>query len=347
MRAATRWAARLGLTLGAVLLGLVLVEAGLRLRYPTLPSLAALEDVELGATTGPRPEDGPGFGGAELCWDQSGFRPRPSAWEGRLGPDVGAPVELWAVGDSVIQGQGVQPAQSYPWLLGERLAAELGRPVELRNVSVNGGHFCQYLRELHGQLSLGQPDLVVVGVFSDDLRDRVFFLLGGSLVAFPAQIEGALGRALAGRSYLANLLWLQWRGRVAAQDEVPPDARALLLFRESFAALQGRLEEQGVPVLTLLLDPAGLSLCAEQPTLEDCAKAAQDGARIAGLLDEAGVPFVDLRGFFVERPDRLLEQERRDLERRGVLPVHPDPRGHADLAEALWPSLRSAADELR
>jgi lysophospholipase L1-like esterase len=334
---------RLLLALAGCALALAAVELTLRLRYDALPSLAAVSDGEQLPRELAAPAPG-AFRGLRmpLCRDGVGFEPRPPAWTARVGEGGGEPIALWAAGDSVNLGFGVRPEQSYAQLLARRLAEHSGRPVQLRNISVNGGSFCQYLRELNGHLALERPDLVMVSVFADDLADRALYLVDGVVVAHPSQAALPLTRALVARSYLANLLWITWRSRWGGAEPrfVSPGDQAW--FGEAFAALDQRLQQAGVPLVLVQLAPVGSPLCQHPSPPEGCAALEADARLMASLLREHGLRPLDLSGFWEERPGRTLELEREELELRGALPIHPDPRGHAELAEALWPSLLSA-----
>ncbi len=324
-------------------LALGAVELGLRLSYDALPSMAAVS----GAEQLPRELAAPAPGAFRglrmpLCRDGADFEPRPPAWSADVGPPQGEPIALWAVGDSVNMGFGVEPQESYAHLLAQRLAGRTGRPVRLRNLSVNGGSFCQYLRELNGHLGLEVPDLVLVSVFSDDLADRALYLVDGVVVAHPSQAGTPLLRAVVGRSYLANLLWITARSRWGGAEPrfVSPADQAW--FGEAFAALDARLEQAGVPLVLTQLSPTGRPLCLQDDPPASCAALEDDAQLMASLLREHGVEVLDLRDFWDQRPGRTLEVEQRELERRGALPIHPDPQGHAELAEALWPALEAA-----
>jgi hypothetical protein len=334
---------RVLLAVVAAALALLGVELTLRATFAYLPSVAPLE----GAALLPRgPEQGPEGAGDErrnaLCRDGHEFRPRPPAWSASLGPAEGEPIALWAVGDSVNMGFGVEPEQSYAWLLGQRLAEHSGRPVRLRNISVNGGSFCQVLRELNGHLALERPHLVLASAFVDDLEDRALFLVEGRAVAFPAQARSAPLRWLVGRSYTANYLWIGWLSRVGGARRRFLSAEDQRWFGDAYQALDRRLEEDAIPWVLALLSPTGMPLCAQRPELEACRAMVDDGRLIAGILAERGLAVQDLRGFWDERPGRVLPVEEDELARRGALPIHPDPRGHQELAEALWPPLLAA-----
>ncbi len=149
-------AMRMGLALGALLLVLAVLEGALRVRYSTLPSLAALADGTLeteryippGWEDRDRPAPGADPNG---CRDPLAFAGRRPAWT-RSTEGSGETLHLWALGDSLTMGHGVEPEESFAALLAERIAATTGRPVRLSNLGVNGANYCEPLRELHNRL---------------------------------------------------------------------------------------------------------------------------------------------------------------------------------------------------
>jgi lysophospholipase L1-like esterase len=100
--------------------------------------------------------------------NQAGFRGGP--FPGAKPPGV---YRIVVLGDSFTFGYGVREHQAYPARLARRLNARTGgRPrVEVVNLGVPGAGPLDYLWHLeHTGLAL-QPDLVVVGLFANDVND--------------------------------------------------------------------------------------------------------------------------------------------------------------------------------
>lgn len=330
----------------ALVLALGFVEGGLRLVHGDLPSLAGVERALLPpgadelANKGMNDHSGQGIG----CNFGPDNEPRPAQWT-RSFPGEGEAVDLWVAGDSVAMGAGVQVEDSYAFKLGQRLAAQTGRPVKLKNLAVNGGNYCEYLRELDGWLNRETPDLVLLGAFSDDLEHRVMWIAGGEAVGFPGLIADPLLRRVASQSYLANLIWIQVSSRLQPGPRRTVDPRLQEIFTDTFQRVASRVEAAGATWVLSLADPVGIRLCAEDPRVAaECDRLLQDGDLILQLFGQAGFAPLDLRPAWVGQDLSFLEDEVQDLEGRHRLPIHPDGRGHDLLAGALWPSVAAWLD---
>lgn len=314
---------RLALSLLGLCAGLALAEGALRLRYDGLPSLAGVEGSRYAVHDG-------------LAYDcATDLTPRD---RGGLVAGAGAPGRtMWVLGDSVANGQGVRFEETYGALLAARLAAAEGRAVQVVNMALPGAGACGVLARLEQALGQGAPDLVLLGLFTDDLEARAMVAVEGAPVAFPDRVQQPLGRALVSRSYLANLAWFAGLlGRADRQERfVDSETRASLGPR--VAGLVRQVEAAGGRAVVSLVAPVGTPRCAQPPTGR-CAWMAEDGALMARLLADAGVEVADLRGLWPDDPGLLLPQER-----PAELPIHPSAAGHRLLAEALWPHVEAAA----
>ena len=338
-----RWG-RPALALASLLLCLLALEGALRWVSPSLPSLAPLQDPD--ARLKPdlrRPpfEPLPPEAWSDFCQVEAQFNLRPVRWTRRMeGAAQGAPLRVLAVGDSLTLGVGVEPEESFAFLLAAHLGQRLERPVQIDNIAVNGGHYCEYLREMHGWLHHQRPDLVLLGVYEDDLEARGMLLLDGGLVAFPDRVANPALRAVVGHSWLANRVWMAWTARAGSgpQRFISPEGQRH--FRQAMHIAARRLQDAGIPLFGVLLGPAGSALCADNPQLADEYRwLADDGALLASLLRQAGVSFVDRRTFWDTHPGHLLPQEVQDMARRHRLPTHPDAEGHRLLAESMFSGL--------
>jgi hypothetical protein len=330
-----------------------LVELGLRLWWPTLPSLAPLATVQ-SVPAGALPAE---ERDRLSCRQPPGGELHHQPWTARIGATETArmaqtaALRLWVAGDSVAQGAGVAQGQSFAALLAGQLALDQGRAVELWNLGIQGAAYCNSLVDLHLRLDLACPgvecpDAVVLQLFADDLERRDSYTVQGQVIAFPWRVRQPALRALVSHSYTANLVWSQARARLGGP--VPRrgvDAAEQVRFRTALRALGERLEALSVAWVLTLLPPAGLPRC-EDPSfalsVADCGWMTQDMDLMAGMLDQEGLPWVDLRSVWRDAPDVTLEHERLDLDRRGRLPVHPDAAGHALLARSLGPALGAA-----
>jgi len=87
------------------------------------------------------------------------------------GPKAPGTYRIVVLGDSFTFGYGVRERQAYPARLGAVLRRRLGRPIEVVNLGIPGAGPRDYLYHLaHTGLGL-DPDLVVVGLFANDVND--------------------------------------------------------------------------------------------------------------------------------------------------------------------------------
>ena len=322
----------LGFAASGVALGVA--EGLLRVAYPTLPSLSALAE---------RPEllqrfeveAGQRFGDDRSCeatlkearaTDEDLF---PAMGEG------GAARTLWFAGDSVTAAMGVGRERGWPRLLAARVAETTGGAVSVRDLSLPGVGYCEVLRRVSSELAFGKPDVVVIGLFADDLEDRALLAHEGQLVGVPHTIEHPSVRYWARRSYVANLLWFSVSSRPAGAVRFIDGPGRVAFQRNLVRAVRG-VEAAGAQALLVLLPPVGVERCAPEHAADPthrCAWLAEDLDLMATLLDEVSLPFVDLRTVWADHPSEAIADERgQELE------IHPDAAGHAVLAEAIFGS---------
>jgi len=324
--------------------GLLVAEGILRLVYPQLPSLAALEESDL-VMHEFRPSDSWPETSQEawrfFCGEDSFL-----AWNGpgevRYGADEGEALRVWFAGDSVTAGVGVHSSESFPALLGGRLAEATGRPILMRNLGIPGAGFCPVLMQLYEHIRVyGYPDLVVIGFFADDLEDRRMVNAGGRLVAFPARVPNAVLRTLVSHSYLVNLAW--YAGISRGDDHGSPflGEENALRFSQAVPMMVNQLALNDTAVVVAVLAPTGLHFC--QPAQNEDSRCSALGPamdRIAALLGQAEIPFVDLRELWIGKKLMVVPHERNV--RRGETGVHPDSAGHHEISEAMWPAIEQA-----
>jgi len=338
---------RAALALASLVLALGLAELGLRLAYPALPSLAAEQGQGwavvpsgFGTSRDSQPQEIP----PEICRPTS-----PPVPVTAHSPGAGPPLALWVVGDSFTTGVGAPPDQGYAWLLAQDLAAQTKRAVDLTVRARPGASFCLALQSAEEALSATpRPDVVVLQLFADDLEDHAMVATGQGVVLFPSSVGSSLGRALVERSYAANLAWFG----AERLHGVPPrrhiDGASQAWFVRRFAALRESLAQGGQGLVVTLLGPTGLAQCQQPaPIGSRCESLPRDMVLIGNLLDDAGVPFVDLRELWLRHPDLVRTEERKAALTPGGCPIHPDAEGHRVLAEALLPAVVDAVPPLR
>jgi lysophospholipase L1-like esterase len=118
---------------------------------------------------------GPPSTDTELVQPEFRIHVRTNAAGFRGGPLPGAKApgtaRVLVVGDSFTWGYGVAEDEAYPAVLGRLLAARTGRAVEVVNLGIPGAGPLDYRWHLeHTGLALA-PDVVVVGLFANDVND--------------------------------------------------------------------------------------------------------------------------------------------------------------------------------
>ena len=193
--------ARAALVVLGVVVGFVCAEVGARALYPALPSLAALHDrpelIEQFEVEGLRQRDD--LNCVQHLKDQRGRDVVYGAGEPRR--------VLWFAGDSMTAGMGVEPGEAWPEQLTEMAVEALGGAVVVRNLAVPGIAYCEVLRRVHSELQHGQPDVVFLSLFGDDLESRALLARDGQLIGLPHTIASPALRWAARRSYVVNLGW--------------------------------------------------------------------------------------------------------------------------------------------
>lgn len=112
---------------------------------------------------------------------------RPLELDGVFGDDDAPRLSFVVLGDSTAAGIGVDdPADSYPALLAERLAAATGRRVELSAFGMSGARVGDVADHQVGKAVERDPDLVFVGIGANDVTHLT------SLAAVRADLERAL-----------------------------------------------------------------------------------------------------------------------------------------------------------
>lgn len=351
------------LAAASTLVAFAAAEVALRVAYPSLPSLAALEDTELQVGRFPSgcPLHGEMTGESVTHWvqhlatgelkplresrrDQRCFEPSYLEHGSLDRFRVDGAFRVAVAGDSVVAGVGAMENDGVVDQLERALATSLDRPVETLNLGFRGVGYCAVSAWATHALDQDLDALVVV-YFGDDLEDRAMFTLDGSVVAFPDRIDDDLGRLLASTSYVANAIWFAEARRMGQGPRRFVDEAGREAFVETVQGVVDAAEGRGVPVLVALLPPAGMWDCDDDPEpMSRCDWIPQDLDLMADLLSNADLPFLDLRELWDGRGEMLWHTEARRLQPSDMV-VHPSIEGHRHLAltlsDALLPLLGS------
>lgn len=114
--------------------------------------------------------------GAVADWGQVRVRVNERGLRGPAIPDARSPERgrVLFLGDSVTFGFGIaDPADTYPFLVGQRLGDRLGRPVEVVNAGVGGYSPWQELAWLEAEGLGYAPDAIVVGFVLNDVTEKL------------------------------------------------------------------------------------------------------------------------------------------------------------------------------
>lgn len=342
---------RWSLLAAEVLVALLLVEGALRLFAPGLHDTATLAAQPRADKLGRyrqrsaddelyyelRPDLDISILGARFRTDSRGLRvptdPAPPAAEGAL--------DLYVLGDSTSFGWRVDWEQSYPFLVAQGLEQAWQRPVRLTNRSVPGYNSEQTSRLLRTRVLADPPDLLLWHV---DHNDANAALEPYQAVVLPPEhgdnplhsaLLKSLRRALRAGELGERLHEQQPHERLGGYVTGGP------LWERHVAALeQGAraLREAGVPALFVLFD------CNVWFGDESAEHVRRLHEPLLARLRGAGVDVLDL---YPALQDAARRRGWNDL-----TPVwlatddpHPNPEGHALLAEAIsaalqvrWPS---------
>jgi len=340
---------------------LVVAELGFRAFGPAPPKLPRLigedgEVVDLGQVIGffrdgaardpddPRNGIKPGFH-ARLCYDSPalpyfdddgcvdvsinslGFRDE----EFPLAKPAGE-YRVLAIGDSFTFAQGCRAEDGWTEVLEERLAAELGRPVQVMNAGFTGGGSWpqEYAPWVIAHALKYQPDRVVYGMCLNDMNRRVPMLAYVKVWGDEAPDEG-WGRWLGGASHLLNHLQRERRQK-AMLSVAPPDMTRIIEVdpgpwqanQAAIRAMSEHLDAAGVP-FTVAVFPMLSGLGADYPY-------AGLHAAVAELCASAGIDTVDLLAPFRGLDDMSLWVHPFDQ--------HPNPTAHRMFADGIFAHLR-------
>ena len=331
---------RFVLVIASLVFGALLSEISLRMVYSRLPSIVALSEVEYELLSKNRqdmedlagPLESLHCNGSVLLGRSEGSPAKPTAKDFRLA----------VVGDSVVAGVGAEPGHGVADLLSSKLQQRTGRSTELVQLGLPGGDICDVVGMARSEL-VHRVDAMVLVLFADDLQNYKMMNFNSKLIAFPEKISGWFPRVLATNSYLANFVWLATLPYTQSSWRTSGDFSRL--FVELVESLVARAKAQNTPLVVALLAPAGLPYCPRHsPSESFCGWMKRDMDLMARLLDALGMPYVDLRTIWDDRPPLYDKEEEGAFHGPAVggMAIHPSTKGHEVLADAIMPALLKA-----
>ena len=349
----------------STIVGLVLVELGLRQVYDRLPSIDGLRSTQYRIE---QLVDLAGEADSSLCHEVRSFLSHRSRWvqpgsasgvhfaaldtlaltDGgkvmKRGSDGANAMDFWVSGDSLAFGLGVRPEETMGAHLADRFAVSQGGGVTYRNLAVPGAGYCTGVQRVAKALERHNPDVVLLVLSADDLEERLMLNVQGNLVALPDLVQDPAIRWAVNRSWFANLLWFRLmsvREAVRSQQGRFVGRSTRDEFRGAMAGLNEQIQDRGGRLVVALVDPPGLPMCTESQAQQRCEWLSEDMNTMAALLDEAGVSTADLRGRWAGQTTDIVQRERKVIE-LGRLAMHPSADGHGQLAAWLWPFVSDA-----
>lgn len=295
----------------------MLLELCVRAFYPTLPSMVISSQTEL--------KPAPAFQTIEPVSCNISFD-LPQKPRGQT---------LLAVGDSITAGIGTERtyAQALVDALPELKIEQLAQP---------GADLCMELSWLSTRLKQPSwPRILVWEVFADDLTPYMMFSSGGSIFANPFSEPNALWRGVATHSYLGNILWFK-----VALNYYGPQARFVSpqyqkQITQSLTSLYTHLAQAKVPVVPVILEPAGWPLCkGNEPSTSPCRWMGLDLDLLNRLFQASGFVTLDLRGLWQQQELMVYAPELMALPPK-LVPIHPNTQGHQAMAHAILPHVEA------
>lgn len=329
----------------STLLTLVAVESLLRLtmdpsdlysRFPSQPSFNQWRN-EVQFWESYANEESPNFGSwdALLGWDNlsGGDRVR-----GSISPSAEA-TRIVAIGDSFVWGNEVEKDENFSAILNKKYP-----DLEVLNMGVPGYGIDQAYLKYHYHGSALKPDVVLFGVYvSDYERASMAFTafskprfvastagitLKNQPVPMPAQELERIGVALAGRSYLLELLKNSWRRLTSSAAQ---DARFFDQTDLSISHIFETLRRSFSPTQRLLIlhIPRGESFLEPEPFDEAMQQ------RLYGIYRSLQLPYIDLSEAFLTEAGAGSAAETYYVVRLNGSIGHLNPEGHAQAAKLI------------
>ena len=255
---------------------------------------------------------------------------------------------LVVVGDSVAFGVGAPKGKGFAEVLATKLQEATGERLNLINMARPGANIDLHMQAVRIVLRHKVADDLVLVFFSDDLDLGRVVARHGSIVDFLNHNPGLLARLLLEHSYLYKRLWICWQtlnSNLGDIDFLPNDRRRTLI--KGLKELHRLWSDQEVRATVVLLPAAGLPLCEDITYWKSgCRLVPKTLETIAEMLDQVGIPYLDLSHIWDNGPLRLFEKELKSMPggEYGV-PPHPNTAGHELIAEKILPALLTKRKE--
>lgn len=285
-------------------------------------------------------------------------------------------VRILAVGDSITFGYGVRLEDTYEKVLERELgrSAPPGRRYEVVNAGVEALDLDNYLAFLRLRAPDLQPDLVIVGIALNDVRQYREesqpppVAVKAGLSARASDLVRPMNGLLLGHSQLYLLGYMSLKSFLyrtgvldinaqhgydflAVEPPSPRQERAWASTMVQLERIAALARARGYPLVLVVfpvevqLGPASLDFYRREfrVALGPEALSGDPQRRLAAFGAAHGVPVVDLLPAF-----RRADAEALYLRNRSIThdPVHPNPRGHRIAGEEVYRVVAANADRL-
>jgi len=232
------------------------------------------------------------------------------------GPRDAVDLRVVALGDSITFGAGVDESDTFEARL-QGLLSRPGRPADVVNCGVSGFNLVQSLRRYETDLAPLRPDVIVVGLFVDDLT-APYRMQDRSLAT------RLRGRSAAWRAFELGGAWVFGMGLRDLPPWAADDADYQRVSTDRFATFTAARAAEGIDVVAVVHPPL-MNLDAmpglrAHPELLDAARLATRWVSMQPVYEAA---------VGVDLPSLSILPETSD--------PHPAARGHRLIAEALVP----------
>lgn len=256
---------------------------------------------------------------------------------GMRGPDRAATKpagvkRILVVGDSVAYGIGVGAEQTFSAVLEKILATyHPDAPVEVLNSGVAGYNTAQELAFLEQRGFALEPDAIVLAYCPNDVLVTPIVFKDGDRMRFfcPDREIGGFDPLWLERSSLLRLYVAATQGKGLGDETGRPQGVDHDSAYEALRRLVRAARERGIPVLSIVFP----LLAWEFDAYDAGARRIHDD--VAHVLAAERVPTIDLLAAWREIGAKNL----RSLELKGGDPLHPNARGHEDVARRVYAHL--------
>lgn len=236
------------------------------------------------------------------------------------------------VGDSIAYGIGVAAEQTFAATLETILNTyHPDAPVEVLNGGVAGYNTAQELAFLDQRGFDLEPDVIVLAYCPNDVLVTPIVFKDGDRMRFfcPDREIGGFDPLWLERSSLLRLFVAATAGQGLGDETGRPQGVDADSAYAALRQLVRRARDRGIPVLALVFPLLAWDFDAYDPA----ARRIHDD--VANVLDAEGVPRIDL----LDAWRQIGAKNLRSLELKGGDPLHPNARGHEDVARRIYQHL--------